>query len=242
MKLIDKFDTPPYSEKLNYHCIWFGGLLDQHILCLSSLFATQLNPAVTMWTDAESYESLLPLSERFDLIIKIGKFEECAGYHSTMFRADRWRLQILKEHGGIYFDMDIVFFKDISWFANYGPIVHEGYTSENAFNNAIMYFPQEHYGLTHWLNLIGTDVFGWDRIFEIQKISDDFGADMIPNSLTDLGWTNIGPPCDDFFEKEGLTHELMGDSFMYHWHNRWNKSVHKEGTLINFYWKKYVDN
>lgn len=245
MKLITDFNYPPYSDELAYHCIWFGDVLDHHILCLSSLFATQTNPRVTMWTDAESYPKLVPLVMRFsghNFTLRIGTFRENVAYQMTAFRADKWRLQILKKHGGIYFDMDIVFFKDISWFANYGsPIVHEGYTAEKTFNNAILYYPAQHPGLDHWLSLIGEGEFNWPRIFEIQKMSDDrFGADMIPNAVSDRGWTDLGPSTDAFFEETGLTHECMADSFFYHWHNRWSKSVHTPGTLANLYWEKYV--
>jgi hypothetical protein len=246
MKLITDFSTiKPYTEKLQYHCIWFGSLLDHHILSIASLFQTQANPSVNLWTDKASYQGLSKLASIFlnyDFKIVIGEFEECESYQSAMFRADKWRLQILYKHGGIYFDLDIVFLKDISWFANYGPIVHEGYTSEKVFNNAILYFPKEHFGLKHWLDLIGNGSFGWSRIFEIQKISDKFGADMIPNSLTDRGWAGLDPGCDDFFEKPGLPYECMADSFMYHWHNRWNKSVKNEDTLAYYYWKQYVVN
>jgi hypothetical protein len=244
MQLITRYDYPEYTEPLDYHCIWFGGLLDHHILCLSSLFATQRNPRVTLWTDAESYPNLTPLRERFvdRFDIRIGTFRENAGYGMTVFRSDKWRLQILKEYGGIYFDMDIVFFKDISWFVNYGkPIVHEGYTAEKAFNNAILYYPKSHPGLEYWLQRIGDGFFGWSMILEIQKMSDEnFGADMLPNTVSDRGWGAGGPSCDDFFEKPGLTHECMCDSFLYHWHNRWTKSLHNPGTLVNYYWNKYV--
>jgi hypothetical protein len=246
MNLITNFDSiVPYTEKLLYHCIWIGKPLNQHILCIASLFKTQINPSVVLWTDKESYPELARLAKTFihrDFKIVIGEFEECESYGSTMFRADKWRLQILNKYGGIYFDLDIVFFKDISWFANYGkPIVHEGYTSEKAFNNAIMYFPKGHPGLKHWIDLIGTSRLGWDRIFNIQKVSDErFGADMIPNEVTDRGWTELGPACDDFFEKHGLLPEIMANSFLYHWHNRWTKSVLNKDTLANYYWNLYV--
>jgi hypothetical protein len=160
----------------------------------------------------------------------------------TMFRADKWRLQILKEYGGIYFDMDIVFFKDVSWVVNYGsPIVHEGYTAEKTFNNAFLYYPAHHPGLDHWLALIGDGEFNWSMVFDIQKMSDDrFGADMLPNAVSDRGWTPLGPSCDDFFDRVGLTHDCMGDSFFYHWHNRWTRSVQTPGTLAHMYWTQYV--
>ena len=243
MKLITDYNYPPYTQPLQYHCVWFGSLYETHILCLASLFATQTNPVVTLWTDSESYNNLVPLLSTFsnyNFTIRIGSFRENESYYSRAFRSDKWRLQILKEHGGIYFDMDIVFFKDISWFVNYGPIVQEGYTSEKVFNNAILYFPKHHPGLDYWLSRIGDGHFGWSSVFEIQKMSDDnFGADMIPNSVSDIGWVD-GPGFDEFFESQRFTHDSMRDSFVYHWHNRWTNSVHTPGTLVNFYWNKYV--
>ena len=178
----------------------------------------------------------------YDFSVRIGEFQECRHYDSAAFHSDMWRLQILQQYGGIYFDLDIVFLKDVSWFANYGAIVHEGYTAEKVFNNAIMYFPAGHSGLQHWLDLIGKDGrLGWNRIFEIQRISNEFGADMLPNSVSDRGWTTLGPGCDDFFDAVGLSPDMMGESFMYHWHNRWSKSVRKPGTLAAFYWRKFVE-
>lgn len=245
MKLIKDFNNiMPYKGKLLYHCVWFGSLLDQHILCLASLFSTQNNSSVILWTDNASYNNLSKLNRIFlhyDFTIRIGNWKENMKYQTIAFRSDKWRLQILQEFGGIYFDLDIVFLKDISWFANYErAIVQEGYAAEKRFNNAIMYFPKGHFGLTHWLNLIGNDFLGWDKTFEIQAVSDDFGADMIPNSVTDRGWTDLGPGCTDFFEKKGLSPDILADSFLYHWHNKWNMSVHNQGTLAKYFWDLFV--
>jgi hypothetical protein len=218
--------------------------LEHHVLCLASLFATQQNPRVILWTDAETFSKLTPLARIFsqsDFTICLGSVEDAQRFQSSAFRADRWRLEILKELGGIYFDMDIVFFKDISWFANYGrPIVHEGYPTEDVFNNAILYFPKNHPGVIYWLSLIRNRRIDWDIVFETQRKSDDnFGADMLPNSVSDIGWCG-SPTHDEFFERAGLTHECMGDSFLYHWHNRWTKSLRIDNTLANLYWNKYV--
>lgn len=246
MKLITDFNNiNSYKDKLLYHCVWFGDVLDHHILCLASLFSTQLNPSVILWTDRKSFDSLRSLSKIFidyDFNIEIGNFDDNSSYDSMAFRSDKWRLQILRDLGGIYFDLDIVFLRDISWFANYGrPIVHEGYSSEKVFNNAIMFFPKNHSGIKYWLEKIGSGNLGWRNIFEIQKMSDDnFGADMIPNSVTDRGWTELGPSFDDFFDKPGLTYDILSDSFLYHWHNRWNKSIKKRGTLAEFFWNRFV--
>lgn len=244
MKLVTDFNIPPYLDVLQYHCVWFGDLHDHHILCLASLFATQQNPSVTLWTDEESYSKLAPLLRIFSsyqFAIRIGKFKENTSYQLVIFRADKWRLQILKQYGGVYFDLDIVFFKDVSWFANYGPIVQEGFASEKIFNNAIMYYPRQHPGIEYWLSKIGDNTFDWGTVFSVQKMSDDtFGASMLPNSVSDRAWHETNPEFDLFFEPNGMTHEYMGDSFLYHWHNRWSKSVHVPNTLVNFYWNKYV--
>ena len=246
MKLITNYNSfEPYTGNLVYHCVWFGTHLDHHILSISSLLCTQKNPSVILWTDNSSFKSLkklIKIFSNYDFTIKIGEYDECSHYDSIILRADFWRLQILKKWGGIYFDLDIVFLKDISWFVNYGPIVNEGYSSHKIFNNSIMYFPKNHFGLNYWLEQIGKDSLGWKKTFEIQKISNKFGADMIPNSITDRGWTQLGPSCDDFFDKIGLSPDTLGNSLLYHWHNRWNKSLHKKETLVNFFWKKFVEN
>lgn len=246
MKLISNFNNfKPCKEKLLYHCVWFGELLDHHILCLASLFSTQLNSSVILWTDNNSYKSLSKLCRVFinyDFNIKIGNWNENVGYDTLAFRSDKWRLQILRDFGGIYFDLDIVFLKDISWFTNYGrAIVHEGYTSDMVFNNAIMYFPKNHSGLIYWLSRIGDGHVGWNTVFEIQRMSDNnFEADMIPNSVTDRGWTNLGPSFDDFFDNPELSPDILCESFLYHWHNRWHKSIKKSGTLAEYFWNKFV--
>ena len=244
MKLIQNYDIPSYSDKLLYNCVWFGNALYHHILCLASLFQTQLNPSVVLWTDEQSFQNLQELSnifKNYDFQIRVGKFKENSHYPHVVFRSDIWRLQILKEWGGIYFDLDILFLRDISWFANYGkPIVQEGYPDTDIFNNAIMFYPKENPGIDYWLNRLGSGYIDWDLIGNVQKKYDDnFQADMIPNDVTDIGWIGI-LPCDSFFDSRDISMELMGNSYLYHWHNRWHKSVHQPGTLASMYWDKFV--
>lgn len=242
-----------FKEKLSYHCIWFGKkILDHHIVCLKSLFKTQQNPTVYLWTDTESYVHLLPLKfifanqdQDFRIIIGSNFWKECKIYGAVTFRSDYWRLQILQQYGGIYFDLDILFLQDISWFANFRtPIVQEGYVSEKTFNNALMYFPARHDGLAYWLERIGTEFLGWKQVFKIQEWKDpNFRASLIPNKYTDLGWTGQSPTFDEFFDKQDFFtgNELINSgSFVYHWHNRYNKSFDVPNTLANFH-KKSLD-
>lgn len=234
-----------FEEKLNYHCIWFGKtVLDHHIVCIKSLFKTQKNPTVYFWTDTESYAHLLSLKETFadqDFRILIGSniLKECAGYYALSFRSDYWRFQILEQFGGIFFDLDILFLKDISWFANFRtPIVQEGFSTEKVFNTALMYFPARHAGVRNWLQKSGTEFLGWKKLFEIQRWDDpNFGASLIPNVYTDAGWIGLAPSFDDFFEKKDFFtgDELINSKcFVYHWHNRYNKSFDIPNTLANF--------
>jgi hypothetical protein len=216
-------------------------LLDHHILCLASLFSTQVNPEVILWTDAQSYNNLKPLIKifmAFNFTIKIGNFPEDTHYQMIAFRADKWRLEILKLFGGIYFDLDILFLKDISWFANYGPIVQQGYIEQNAFNNCILFFPKNHFGLIHWLDLIEKHGLNWSTLFTIHQISDKFGADMIPNYITEGG--SHGISCDDFFDTVGLNPHSLENFIFFHWHNRYHTSVKNQGTVAHFFWKKFV--
>lgn len=247
MQLITNYNIDAYSKKLTYHGIWFGTLYDHLILCIASLFSTQQNPSVILWTDKKSYPNLMKIQKIFmnyDFQIKLGDdiIEDCQSYQAVTFRSDKWRFEILHKFGGIYFDLDILFLRDISWFANYGkPIVQEGFPEKGVFNSAIAYYPANHNDLRLLLSRVGRDSLGWTKLFEIQKVSSEYEADLIGNSLTDRGWTGLGPGCDSFFSDKGLAPDCFGDSFVYHWHNRWNKSVHEPGTLVNHYWKKFVE-
>jgi len=246
MKLIENYDIEAFSDTLKYHGVWFGNVYDHLVLCIASLFTTQKNPEVILWTDKESYPKLIKLQKIFinyDFKIKLGCefIEDCKSYESVTFRSDKWRFEILQKYGGIYFDLDILFLKDISWFVNYGkPIVQEGFPGENVFNSAIVYYPPNHKELKYILSRIGQVSFGWTKLFEIQRISSDYEADLIENSMTDRGWIGLEPSFDAFFMKKGITPECLGNSYVYHWHNRWSKTVHEPGTLVNYYWKKFV--
>ncbi len=245
---------PPSNEKLDYHCVWFGNLLNHHILSIASLFETQKNPRVYLWTNQESYPKLKKLEsifKNYNFEIKIGNFQELPSYQSLAFKSDYWRIQILNLMGGFYFDLDVLFLKDMSWVINYGhPIVQEGYMSENTFNNAILYYPAGHFGLAHWLNRLKTFThLSWDSVFNSYNYSnlDKFGAKLLPNKVCDNGWIDnplISLSWDDFFEKQDVDVSILIDklstSFCYHWHNRYNKTVEKENTTVNYFWKKFV--
>ena len=115
VETLDGIDTSPITTPVKYHLVWFGMPLDHHVLCLSSLFATQANPDVTVWTSDEWVE---PLRAHFMPLFKDRSFK-VEVFHSIhegvlypkepldkFWTCDDWRLDILYTYGGIYALMD----------------------------------------------------------------------------------------------------------------------------------------
>jgi hypothetical protein len=121
---------------------------------------------------------------------------------------------------------------------------------EGTFNNCILYYPAGHFGLAHWFERLKTFThLSWDSVFKCYNYSDldKFGAKLLPNKVCDIGWIDnplISISPDDFFEKQdaniSILVEKLSNSFCYHWHNRYNKSLERENTPVNYFWKKFV--
>lgn len=260
MKFLDAAHIPnvTHDEPILYHCVWFCnhyGVLDHHILSLASLFATQKNPQVKVWTDHASFSEmskLVTIFEGFPLEVVCGEgiLPECRWYQMVYFRADKWRFEILKRHGGIYFDLDVLFLRDLSWCAAANmPFVQHGYTDRDIFNNALMYFPPNHPDVLRWLSFADENTtLNWETVFRIQKISDAYECYYIDNWLTELGWDLVPAiSTNKFWEVNGWTEELekilpaFADSYVYHWHNRWHLAV-TENSIVGKFFERLVKN
>ena len=237
-------DFTPTSSVL-YHCIWFGPFLPHLQLSLASLFHTQHAPTVYLWTDRESYDGLQclkPLFSESSLDIRIPDFiVDLDSYYAPSFRSDYWRFCIVWEYGGLYFDLDVLFLKDLSWTSRY-PFVQEGFITENVFNTAIMYFPPQHEDVGYWLAQVREEThLDWKRLFQIQSYAHPYSCFLFPNAFLDYSWTVVSTfSTDDFFQKDLPIETLFAtNSFAYHWHNRYSLSVTNENTLVGKCWNHF---
>lgn len=253
MKLIEspnEIDTTPVIEVVDYHLVWFGDPNDHNILCIASLFATQSNPRITLWT-SEPYvvglqQRLCPIFQGNNFAVKVFKSEiEGVLYpiepEDRFWTCDDWRLDILYTHGGIYVDMDSLVLKDISWLSRYRGMSRWGDGSR--CNSSISSFPKgdsELLKLIHIMGMMGNRK-GWHRPvpnFEWSLLDIDMFC--FHQSFFDCGWGGGGVSFDDFFTTIPISEDPFIGSFVYHWHNRWNLSVRNPNTLVGQYWKKFV--
>ncbi len=250
----------PIKEKLFYHCIWFGKPLYHHILSLASLFQTQANPHVILWTNEESapllkstLEPIFSGRHSFEVRVYQPKLEgivyEKSPFH-PFWTADDWRIEILYEYGGIYVDLDILFLKDMSWMAR----VRGSYRwqSTGYFNPAVLIFPKakDTFLLLTLARLRELPyrqkwnryalIWGFDKMDKI-----DPNLYCFPCLWFDANWVVEGPwgveSFDKFFEPfSGDIETLFPLSVCYHWHNRWDRDVRDPSTAVGKFYKKFV--
>lgn len=253
MKLISNIndiDITPIEDIVNYHVVWFGNPLDHHVLCISSLFETQHNPCVTLWT-SDTYVShlrdvLCPMFKDKQFKVEVFRsINEGVLYpkevEDLFWTCDDWRLDILYTYGGIYVDIDTLALKDISWISRYRGISRWG--KDDRCNSSIVSFSKGDIELLKLFNVMKTieNRKGWHRSvpnFEWSLLDIDMYCFDV--EFFDCGWGGGGVGWDTFFTSIPDTNEPFNWSFMYHWHNHWTLDVRNPNTLIGTYWKKFV--
>ncbi len=124
-----------------FHCYWSGKLTLHHVLCLSSLLKTQpLCGKIHFWTDESDFDALqnfLSKNGFSDDTVVPQIFDPETEMEDTPLQgythwlnalkatdvshfSDAFRVLVLFKYGGIYFDLDILFLKDLA------PVITEG--------------------------------------------------------------------------------------------------------------------
>lgn len=253
MKLITsphEVDTSPVLDSVDYHVVWFGDPIDHVILCIASLFATQANPKVTLWT-SDTYVSRLqdrlhPIFQRVNFSVKVFRSDiEGVLYpkepEDKFWTCDDWRLDIVYTHGGIYVDMDTLALKDISWMSRYRGMSRWGLGDR--CNSSITSFPKGDPELLKLLHIMGAmgDRKGWHRsVPNFEWTLLDIDMYCFDNVFFDCAWSHRGLSWDDFFAVVPGSEDPFIGSFVYHWHNRWDRDVRNPETLVGRYWKLFV--
>lgn len=149
------------AEKVIFHSYWYGQIGEKQAFSLKSVLATQPRDTVELWLwlDLENgYEGyahneylkpLLPwLQVRpfdADQEIRDTPYEQCVWmFHGPepTFRADGFRLLELYKRGGVYFDLDVMFLKDLSPVLAAGEFCY-AWERQPYANNALLYFKKE---------------------------------------------------------------------------------------------------
>ena len=247
-----------------YHCFWHGTFGALQAASVRSCVRTQKKAKVCIWLECDDFNrekrenaalrSVIPFAKcaRFDMH-HFAKGTELQGakvlddVKNLTLRSDRARYLILLKNGGVYFDLDVIFIRDLS------PLLHLEWVYEwsrtGDGNNAIMRLKAgsaDARTVVRRTSQLGAKMKSARSVFS--KHCKDFKCLwLLPCEFFDPLWPmvdghskeNTENYCiksfDEFFTKK----KKQGDAFFetcfaYHWHGRWTKKI-KAGSWAHHF-------
>jgi len=240
------------NENLNpieyFHCFWKGQLSDLHLLCLQSLVKTHPDSKIIMWTpnlfELSGSNSFIKIKKSLKNNIEFNEVDKnlfnnadaeyfyskylllCnqLNQSSLAYASDIIRFVILQVYGGVWFDLDVLFLRNLN------DIKIKRYVSQwgtdKCGNAAIMRLEKSHNLLKQIYKKFEQPCYPTTTF----KLENDLDITIIPSTFFDILWRPLNQipnylqfkSLDDFFEIQDL--KLPNEIFAYHWHNRWNKT------------------
>ena len=277
IKLTDQL-SGSYNNEVIFHCFWNGKLNEKHYISILSCFYFNIlnkdKRKIILWYDVEFEKNIW--YEKILSICEIKKFEYNNEIKNTFFEkkqiiirnnqysylSDVIRYVLLYKYGGIWFDLDIFFLKDInsllSSFEN--DICVYNWAEQNypngAFFQNIKPFNLKFENFVSYLIDLNRG-FG----FQESQITFDSPVELLvlPCSWFDgpfcIGFTepykllpNGGPDLNSFFKftnKDVKLENFATGAFCYHWHNLWYEDYEENSFFdrlkndLNHKTKKY---
>ena len=254
------------SEKVIFHCYWFGTLGRMQVASIVSLAATQISYAyeIWLWLDEATRASninnpwlgKLPKGIRIkyynpNMVKTVPCFRKVfylfEENRNLAFRADGFRLWALHEFGGFYFDLDVMFLKDMGQLIK-GPEFVYAWEKQLYANNDIIYLRKN-----SWLNEYIARKVGKTHSTQpwvIFRYNDKKlrNLRLLSTSAFDPVWNDDDPEYvihsfSEFFTKpvevDDLEH-VFPYSYGYHWHNNWNTEIN-DMSLFAYLEKKHLE-
>lgn len=170
--------------------------------------------------------------------------------HNLAARADAFRILMMHKYGGLYFDMDILFLRDLQTLF-WGQEFVYAWEKQPYANSALMYFRKGSYITEHIVQkaVKRQSCLPWvlfrygDKIMRYLRV--------YPCSFFDPLWMGYaeGMPLtrfEDLFcdmDKVICQHvnsfkDFFPGSYTFHWHNLWNREIH-ENSYISLFEREY---
>ncbi|CAG8628426.1 10663_t:CDS:1 [Cetraspora pellucida] len=260
-------------EQIIYHAYWRADLRpfgDKQISTLKSFFATQdANfSSLILWTNGNlsTVPSLNLLVERYSNRFLVKYYDVVIESKGTPMEnspnlefndklayldGDLIRILVLYKYGGMWFDMDSLFIRDLSplmeheWLGQWDCFMPKGYP----FNGAFMRFRKNSPYLCEFLFEMANgpvprkDSTDWGstlyyKIFRrlIQNEKRPFKA--VPWCFTDPSLCRPSNSMPSAFDEVEFNQEKLLQVFAYHWHNQWDKP---KGSLFRFLEQRHKD-
>lgn len=239
------------NEKVIFHCYWYGIFGRMQAASITSLAATQVSYdyEIWLWLDEETraanannqWLEKLPKKTKIKYytpsMVKSVPCLKSVSYlfeeaRSLAFRGDGFRLWALHEFGGVYFDLDVLFLRDMGHLIRGSEFVY-AWERQKFSNNAIIYLRKN-----SWLNeYIVRKV---RRIHSTQPWALFRYNDKKLRHLRLLNASTFDPiwgdddseypihSFEEFFVKPVSVKSLddiFPFSYGYHWHNNWKIQI-----------------
>ena len=255
-------------EENNFHCFWKGPLLPLHLVSLKSIIVTQNNPNIIVWVPSKeeflnsNYKYSIPkevtiqevtkdlfdqtkqasfLYSNFNNLLSSFTNDFNSYNHQVAYASDIFRFVVLELFGGIWFDLDVLFLKDMNNI-KINKFVYKWGKQEYG-NGAIMRLNKGNDIIEKVLNLKLGMPFYPTQTFDVKNNLDIW---MLPTEAFDIVWKykhykgNIKLPLKDFNDffiptNEEIDLNFLPGCFTYHWHNRWNNLILKDSPIYQIY-------
>ena len=256
------FQVPLISSRVPYHCYWFGKFTKRHFVSVMSCLRTQSLPNIYLWLDVENgYHENLRTSwinrlRDAGVIIKSYRPDEMAENTPLQdqpilktlnlpLRADCCRYLLLHKIGGVYFDLDVIFIRDMQ------PILHLNFVYELSHfkdgNNAIMRMTKQSNDTLRVLNTVknlGLKMHNCREVFASQYYFEHLFC--LPSTFFDPVWLSADHKAqlsplhvistfDEFFSsKRNPNKPFFPFCFAYDYNGRWKQKI-KKGSWFDYF-------
>ena len=251
-KKIQKNKTK-YEEPIIWHSYWNGDLNEKHLICIRSCYYFNVlgykNRKIILWLEKnipnhynqeiKKYAEIKEFNydrEIKDTICASQKFY--LNRENLPFYSDFIRTLLLLKYGGIWFDLDILFLKNMDClFHKYGNrICVIAWEKQNYPNNAFyMCLQKNNPDMIHNIKFVMNQNRGWGFQEANLTFDKDLKMLVLPCAWIDPAWINspIKIGFDEFFkpsEKKWTFNNFHPGSFAFHWHNRWKSEIHNSSV------------
>jgi hypothetical protein len=257
LSIAKKFDIN-YNIKTDFFSYWIGNNLNEkHLLSLKSFFVTQNLSNCTLHlystTDVSNHPVIAFFKEKikthiFDPIKEIEETPLDRSFLGPILRhelnpaleSDFFRLVLLYKYGGVYFDLDILFLRDLAPLLQY-EFEYQWGTELDMINGAVMRLKKESpiarehieqlkstpakYGSLCWAN---------NLYCKVKEKFDDLI--IFPSTFFNTEW-QCGISSETFFKKCQYSDTMFEGAFTWHWHNKWNLNF-EEGSKFDLLKKR----
>jgi len=244
-----------YDESVIFHCYWNGNLNEKHLYSVLSCYHFNVlnkNHKIILWLENNAPNDINKEISKYCEIKQFSLKDQTANtfLENRQIKFDRlqanyYRLLILYNYGGCWFDLDCFFLRSFDPIFEKYPdkiCVHQWEDQNYAGNGIVVSLEPKSVKLKDIMNFIINLKRGWG--FQKAKLTYDLPLDffVLPCSWVSPAWIKNpifehradGSQFDRFFknsDKEYNFDNFFNGAFCYHWHNRWNKPIEDNSVI-----------